>query len=191
MKNEYPRSLQAAAIILLIFIAILLITLCTSCGVVKDHYVKKYCKPSSNIKDSIVLIYKDSIRINFKDSIVIIKGGNIESEINNPCDTNGLLKDFEQRFKSGNNTTIITGKNGKIYIKSNCEDQINKYKEQVAYLLTQVGENKVHTEYQTQIIEVQLSWWEKLKSGWFGDGCFIIALSFLLYALYKIKSKFK
>ena len=112
----------------------------------------------------------------------------IEAEINIPCDTNGLLKDFEQRFKAGNNTTTITGKGGKIYINSDCEDQINKYKEQVAYLLTQVGENRTHTENQTQVIEVNLTWWEKLKSGWFGDGCFVVALSFFLYALYKIKS---
>lgn len=170
----------------LILLALIGLTLGLS-GCSKDYYVKKYCNPSTNIRDSVVLTFKDSIRIVLKDSTVITKGGKVESNIKNPCDEKGNLKPIDQTFVNGNNKTSIKSDGNNLIIKSDCEDQINKYKEQVAYLLTQVGENKTHTEYQTQVIEVKLTWWERLKSGVFGDVTALMAISFLVYLGFKLK----
>lgn len=57
---------------------IILLTL-SSCGVLKNHYLQKYCKTTDSISERTEIVYKDTtLYINSpKDSIIV----------NNPCDT--------------------------------------------------------------------------------------------------------
>lgn len=58
---------------------ILFIFCLTGCGVLKNHYLQKYCKTTDSISEHTEIIYKDTtLYINSpKDSIIV----------NNPCDT--------------------------------------------------------------------------------------------------------
>lgn len=113
--------------------------LLTSAGC-KSYYLGKYCHPddfmtvrdSINFRDSVVLHIKDSTRL------IITKGGSMEANINNPCDSAGMLRTFEQRFKNGSNTTTIKSDGKNLYVKSDCEDQITEYKSQIQSLVSEL-----------------------------------------------------
>ena len=56
-----------------------LICITTGCGVLKNHYLQKYCKNTDSISENTIVLYKDTTLYisSPKDSIII----------NNPCDT--------------------------------------------------------------------------------------------------------
>lgn len=169
------------------YLPIILLLLLSSC---KSYYLNKYCHPDDfmTVRDSIVL--HDSTVLKIKDStrIEIVKGGSVETQFN-PCDSAGLMKVFEQKFKNGSNTTIIKSDGKNLFIKSDCEDKINEYRAQIQSLVNDAQTFKSNVVHEVKYIEKPLTWWQRIKIGWIGDLTFILSSIFALYITYKLKFK--
>jgi hypothetical protein len=78
----------------------------TSCGVLKNHYLQKYCQNKDSISEHTEIIYKDTLLFitSPKDSIII----------NNPCDTVINIVKYEKGLRMSVNT--VKGK-----LKFTCE----------------------------------------------------------------------
>lgn len=155
----------------------------------KNYYLHKYCKSGTNVKDSTVIkiTIRDSVNITQRDSVVITKGGSVETDFN-PCDSiTGKLKELSMKFKNGGNTTTIKTENGKLVVKTDCEDQINHYKLLAEYYKGEWDTALMIQYTEIKTVEKKLTWWEHFKVGHFGDASFVLSLVFICYIIYKIK----
>ncbi len=172
-------------IYLVIFLALLGMMLGTSSC--KSYYLNRFCRSELQIKDSIQISIRDSVNIQNRDSIIITKGGSVETDLGNPCDSiTGKLRTLEYKFRNGSNTTTISTVGGKLIVKSDCENQVNHYKLLSEYYKSERDTALMQNRSETKVIEKRLSWWERCKVSGFGDISFVISMMAILYVIHKL-----
>lgn len=175
--------------LLLILFGLMMIVSMVGC---KTYFLNKYCKSSFQIKDSISFLRKDSTYINIKDSVIIKEGGSVNIDLGNPCDSlTGKLKEMNLKFKNGINNTSFNTNSGRLIINSNCESQIEIYRNRLTYLENQLSDSQYQIKQETKVIERPLTWWQELKIGFIGDLHALLSIIFCLYICHKLYQHIK
>lgn len=161
-------------------------------GSCKNYYLTKYCKKEIriNIKDSTVVVKRDSISVHIKDSIRIINGGSTEIIIDNPCDSIlGVLKGINQSSKSGRNTLTVKSDNNRLIIRANCEDIIQRFRNSIYVRDRKIDSlNKnVYDSHVTIEKKQKINLWDKFKMSIAGDILILIGVVSITFALIKLK----
>jgi hypothetical protein len=117
----------------------------------------------------------------------VIEGGEVEYDFS-PCDSlTNKLKVFEQRFKVGNNTTIIKSDGKSIKVSSECEDEVNRLKVQLSSL--KASKDSSHTQKEVIRVEPIYNWWMRFKMSLFGSVLIYIGLIAIIFEAVKIYFK--
>lgn len=151
----------------LIYITLSIITL-QSC-VSEKRCLEKFGDISHEVKS-------DSVRIErvveYRDTIIEIPGASSVVSVNAPCDTNGILKDFQKSFKdkTGKSTVTVKGSNNTITAECECEGEnliIKKQKERIREFEA-ITSTKKNT---ATLTKTKSPWWAKW---WLYPVCAII-----------------
>ena len=178
--------IQAFGWVLIIIGLISLILSLSSCRVYNQKILDKYCPKQSKV-DSFK-IYETRVDSFYTiDSVWIVEGGEVEYDFS-PCDSlTNKLKVFEQRFKVGNNTTIIKSDGKSIKVSSECEDEVNRLKLQLSSL--KASKDTLHTSKEIIRVEPIYSLWMRFKMSLFGSALIYIGIGVIIFELIKIYLK--
>lgn len=176
--------MKKLVILLLILFGLMLIIPMVGC---ESYCMRHHCKSSIKIKDSVYISRKDSTYINIKDSVIIKEGGSVNIDLGDPCDSlTGKLKEMNLRFKNGINNTVINTSTGRLLINSDCESQIERYRNQVSLLQNQLSDSQYHHEQEIKVIEKPLTRWQQLKISRFGDVTALLTMVLIIYCTYRL-----
>lgn len=170
------------------FILVFVFINLSSCRIYKRKILDQYCLPSAVVHDTVKITKTDSIYKKLYDSIVSHPAVIHQIQISNPCDSIGNLKPIDQMQISGHDTIRVYSKGDIIYVKANCEGQIERYKTDLEYSNHRNDSLVQHISDITKIKKEDFNWWQKFKLSWAGDiiiclFIFIAALKFSIHLL--------
>lgn len=164
------------------FIFILFLAMCiliwslTSCGVLKNHYLHKYCQS----KDSIS--YVENTIVDFDTIYRKLDGETIY--INSPCDSAGILKPFLLKKKTNGITATVTSTNNVLTVDCDVDSLMV-----VNSNLVKTIKDFKHTTQQVRVNELT-----KLQGFWIITGQWLLGLliAYILFRVFKgyLKSYF-
>lgn len=100
---------------------------------------KSTTKDSLRIRDSVSYVEKVRIRDSFnlvtKDSTIIVPKTDITGSVTKPCDSLGVLKDFDYTFGAGANKLRIWAVDGVLYYRSSVDSLVSTIKSRDSYVL--------------------------------------------------------
>ena len=167
METTQPTPRHNWFIFILFLAMCILIWSLTSCGVLKNHYLHKYCQS----KDSIS--YVENTIVDFDTIYRKLDGETIY--INSPCDSAGILKPFLLKKKTNGITATVTSTNNVLTVDCDVDS------------LMVVNSNLVKTikdfKHTTQQIKVnELTKWQGF---WIISG-YILWVILLIYVIVKV-----
>lgn len=168
------------------FAYILIAFLLTSC-VTQQRCIDKFGSNSTEVTS-------DSIRIErvteYRDQVIEIPGATSVVMVESPCDTNGVLKNFQKtvKDKSGKATVTVLTNNNTLTAECDCDEEkvvIEKQKQTIKELQSS-NSNQTNTQTLTETVA---PWWAKwwlypvcIAGGW---TCGALGVHKLLWKLIK------
>jgi exosome complex RNA-binding protein Rrp42 (RNase PH superfamily) len=144
-----------------------LICITTSCGVLKNHYLQKYCKE----KDSVS--YVETTTINFDTIYRTINGEPIY--IKSPCDSLGNLKPIAIKRKKNGITASVTSFSNTLVVDCDID----------SLLIVNANLTKTIKDYKKITQQVKVNELTKLQGFWIITGQWLLGI-FLVYVLFRV-----
>lgn len=162
------------------FIFILFLAMCiliwslTSCGVLKNHYLHKYCQSKDSVSEHTVILYKDTI-LNVTDTA--FKPFYLPNPCKYLCDSLGRLKPVKISHESNGMTKTIENKNGQLVI--DCD--LKGYKAKLVGAIKETIKDKFKLTTQ----QVKTNELTKAQGFWIITGQWLLGL-LIAYILFKV-----
>lgn len=172
VSNKYFRALLVAAILILMSVAL------SSCGVLKNHYLQKYCRSTDSIHEVTNTVFLDTV-INVTDTA--FKPFYLPNPCQYLCDSLGRLKPVKIKHTSNGMTKTIESRNGQLMIDCDLEGYKAKVRNAIRVTL--------HDKFKHTTTEVKVNELTKLQGFWIIIGmCLTVffALQVIVKALMSI-----
>lgn len=162
--------------VLFVVSVVWLICITTSCGVLKNHYLQKYCKSSDSVVEHTNTVFLDTI-VNVTDTA--FKPLYLPNPCQYLCDSLGRLKPVKIKHTSNGMTKTIENKNGQLVV--DCDLEGYKAKVRNAIRVTIQDKFKLTTQ---QIKTNELT---KLQGFWIITGQWLLGLliAYILFRVFK------
>lgn len=169
MEATTPTPPHRWFIFVMFLVMCILIWCMTSCGVLKNHYLQKYCKEKDSISFTEVTV------IDFDTVYKTINGEPIY--IKSPCDSLGNLKPISIKRKKNGITATVTSSNNNLILDCDIDSLLV-----VNANLTKTIRDYKHTTQQVKVNELT-----KLQGFWIITGQWLLGLliAYILFRVFK------
>ena len=159
--NKWLKAFLALSILTLMIVAL------NSCGVLKNHYLQKYCKE----KDSVS--YVETTTIDFDTIYRTINGEPIY--IKSPCDSLGNLKPIAIKRKKNGITASVTSFSNTLVVDCDVD----------SLLIVNANLTKTIRDYKKITQQVKVNELTKLQGFWIITGQWLLGI-LIAYVLFRV-----
>lgn len=168
--NSVAQTPKHNWFIFVLFIVICILLWCmTSCGVLKNHYLQKYCKEKDSISFTEVTV------VDFDTVYKTINGEPIY--IKSPCDSLGNLKPISIKRKKNGITATVTALNNNLILDCDID----------SLLVVNANLTKTIWDYKHTTQQVKVNELTKLQGFWIITGQWLLGLliTYILFRVFK------